>query len=419
MSSEINAFTEDNITAYVQGCENMAFVLDSAIKGVQEQGKKPTILIPSRGAVPIYIIAASFLGEIDPNHILMDPHKTRHYPDKIFEYLSDGRIKQNGTVESDIDVVLYPFTADVTSEGDQEVLARQFRYSATKAYLDLISGDRKSNDLNWYFHLMSKMESSAYHDHELTPAGIVESLKGIKPDQDRQTIIIDTVISGRASSHILAAFNEQGQPAVPILAVDRSIGGDSRFRKNLKEFIKSNMAWYDYLPNLPRDDAFVDFPLITEDKGASVLGVSAVNFENFNNSGFFHKLDTNIPNDFLPQSCIWALPPTGELNPPRKSLRDLYIGTFHGFLDRCLPQGGQYDEEKWQRTADQIKSLTGGSYGAVDYKLIRQMMRADRGTVAKESGSHIITVTLPENQAHTWAKEFVSNQQKQLNNKVA
>jgi hypothetical protein len=404
---ETNGFSRANIEAYKAGCEQVAVTLDDAINGVLKEGKKPTILIPSRGAVPIYLIAAAMLGAVDNQHILLDKERTRYYPDRIFEYLSDGRIQENGPVEPEVEVILYPFTADVSSEGKEEHLARQFRYSATRAYLDLISGDRSSLDLNWYFFLMSKMESRAYKDHELTPAGIIESLTSLKPSDNRQTILLDTVISGRASSQILESFNDLSHPALPILVVDE-LEGSNRVQPKFRRTIEENMAWYQYMAK-SEEDALIKFPLITEDKGAALLGVSAINFGNFNETGYFHSADSRFSRDFLPQSCVWALPPSDEVSSSRASLRDVYIGAFHKFLDRCVPVEGQdLTEEEWDKALRDIRCLTGSHGGSIDFKVIRAMAKVDKETTAHESSSHIVTIQLTPRQSLMWAREFAS-----------
>lgn len=395
MSAETNSLSAENIDRYVKGCGEIALTLNDMVESVLQQGQRPTILIPSRGAVPIYLIAASLLGKLDRDHLLLDPQRTRYFPNRIFEYLSAGRIKQNGPLEPKVDVVLYPFTADVTSEGKEEYLARQLRYSATRAFLDLVSGERRSADLNWYFFLMSKMVAGENTD--LSARAIVESLQEITTLDNRQTIIIDTVVSGRAASQILEAFRNLGHKALPLLAQD-SIDGITRLQKEYRSSIlQSTEEWYKFLPTTPVERAFVSFPLISEDKGAALLGVSAINFANFNREGVFQSVDERFEYGFLPQSCIWSLPPVA------KGLREIYLKSFHRFLDCCLDP--DLVEGQWPKIHGEIKDLV-SQHGRVDIKEVQALAQVDSGARAKESSSHIISVWLTEKQARNWIRDY-------------
>lgn len=405
MATERHALSENNLKGYTEGCEQVAYALNDAVKAVLGTGKKPTIVIPSRGAVPITVLALNYLKELDADHVLLDPERSRYYPENVFASLSNGRIHQNGSISSEVDVVLYPFTADVTSEGAQEYLAQKLRYSATKALLDLIAGDRKSLDLNWYFCLMEKMNPRAYKDINLNPIAVAQSLKELQSRQDRQVIIIDTVISGRAASHIVSAFRELGHPALPILAVDSTDGEPNSLKPALKREVSDKMAWWEYMKDdCPKENAFVKFPLITEDKGAALLGLVAVNFRDFNTLGRFHEIDARFPHNFVPQSCVWALPPS------RTALREPYMSAFHEFLRKCFPASFELPmtEPEWKQTKSLIESLM-RSKGDVCIKLAEALAMVGKEAYAHESSSHIISIDMPPVQYRKWVKEFAED----------
>lgn len=79
-----------------------------------------------------------------------------YYPKCIFSYLTNrGLVGESTGSDSTVDVVLYPFTADVLPAGDKRNslgLAKNVRESATRAFLSLILGDERGElDLKWYF----------------------------------------------------------------------------------------------------------------------------------------------------------------------------------------------------------------------------------------------------------------------------
>lgn len=262
------------------------------------------------------------------------PDNTRFYPPQIFGYLFGECISQEvpPPAKSLVDVILYPFTADVSGQPDDDSarkLAAQLRRSASRALLDLISGERGSLDFNWYIFLMGK--TNLHY--------VPQSLEEIPTDQNRQIILVDTAVSGRAAYDITLALNELGHLPNCILAAN-NLGG-RKLQPNLITAISCQSECY-----------LCEFPLVTEDAGAALLGVAAVNFSDFNQPGIFHKIDSRFPPGFLPQSCIWALPP-----PP---LHQIYQEAFHGFLKYCYnPLGVSNWPEVKQRITQLIKSSRG------------------------------------------------------------
>ncbi len=86
--------SRDNLEAYVEGAEEIAMHIDDKVKRILDRGKRPTILIPSRGSVPLFLLARGTLAhELNPN-IWVNSQAVRYYPQCIFTYLSDGAISQ-------------------------------------------------------------------------------------------------------------------------------------------------------------------------------------------------------------------------------------------------------------------------------------------------------------------------------------
>ena len=82
-SKELN---RQNIERYIEGCEEIAVRLDTIIRNVAESGKRPVILIPSRGAVPIFILARRFLNELQAQGSYLADRNAKYYPEGIFNF---------------------------------------------------------------------------------------------------------------------------------------------------------------------------------------------------------------------------------------------------------------------------------------------------------------------------------------------
>lgn len=407
LSPEIKAppskelFTEKEIKAYEEGCGLLGVTLNETIARIKTGGKKPTILIPSRGAVPVFISALNYIQKYEDDKTLLDPEKTRYYPQGIFEYLSSGIIQETETKpssgESDIDVALYPFTADVSPQVKEgEELARKLRESCTRALIDLTYGEKRSLDLNWHLFLLSKLKPTVFQDFNLSPQEVAASLRSIPKDENREIILIDTVVSGRAAANITNAFSAESHPVTPVLAVDNTGGAKlkPRFEAAIKD--KSNLQYVERIR-----DQFIEFPLISEDKGAVLLGVAAINLTNFNETHQFFSADHRFDKDFTPQSCLWIIPP-----------KNYYIPLFHAFLQRCRKElsSENLDEiRKWYLTSQQIREILKERVPPQE-KEISGLLTLRKPFSVTETASHIISVKLDPQEARDWTKEFARTQ---------
>ncbi len=404
IENEINSQAENkeinrsNLEAYVRGCGDIALCLHTTIKNVIETGKRPVILIPSRGAVPIFILARKILNELDEEKSYLSETNVRYYPHSIFNYLEGQAIQPPPPEDKTaIDVILYPFTADVSAEHSKrdEKLAKRLRESCTRSILEIVMGtDFKSYDLAWYQFLMQKLNSTPQDEAHLKPSAISESIKSYPKSENSQIIIIDTVISGRAAHDIISAFSVLNHQVVPILAVDSAKGG--KFQSRRKADIEANIPW----ELIAEDGPFFHLPLLTEDKGAALLGLVAVNFANFNEEGVFQNYDQRFPSHFLPQSCLWTLPPISQ--------RATYLANFRQFLDLAWQaHHNNIDETKLNQFKESSKALTATHYKP-SFQEISSMVKIPKGTDIKETASHIISLKLPQEEAANWIKEFAS-----------
>lgn len=398
LSPETRDISRETLNAYIEGCENLAIKLDTAIEKVIEAGKRPVVLIPSRGAIPISLLVRKFLTELRGEESFLGKKKANYYPTGIFNYL-EGEEAQTPNPNTDVDVILYPFTADVSLEtnGD-ETLARELRNSCARSVMQIVKGvDYKQHDLEWYRFLMGKLSENPHDSNYLKARNILASLNSFKPTEDFQTIVIDTVVSGRAANDITTAFKTLGHTVLPLLAVDSTKGGkfDRRRKWEIEETLKP--IW-----NLvPEGGPFEEFPLISEDKGAALLGVVALNFINFNEVGAFNRVIQRFLPNFKPQSCVWTLPPV--------AIRDMYLNNFRNFLDlawrsRNGSQNPPSDEEI--RKLHEISRSMTATHEAPSFSEISSQVPIEKGTELKETASHIVSVNLTDKQATDWIKEF-------------
>lgn len=415
-NGEVHIFTESEVTEYREGCEELGLKLSEAVDRIIKAGKKPTILIPSRGAVPIFLNALDFLRKGNDPTPLGNPETTYFFPDKIFQHLAPDVTKPGNPKEEPekhVDVVLFPFTADVsvidtdkvTSSLDTkkmnkaaEDLAEKLRKSCAKSIVSILYGEGDSIDLEWHYFLLGKLNPSAFNAFGSSAQEVIESLKSIKPDKEREIILIDTVLSGRAVSNIASAFKELDHPITPVFAVDNK---DGRLQPRYQAEIRRNVNT-DYVSD-PRQQ-FTVFPLITEDRGPALLGVSAINIVNFNNPEYFKKLKTpggeELPVDFLPQSCLWLVPPENGVSAGKLDYSDV----FQAFMQLCM--NGEYDGD--METFQKRLRYFLGKEGSKQPEFSKDILSGKLVSLVNTS-SGIVSAYIDSKQARKWAEEFTKS----------
>lgn len=371
------SFLENKAEEYKKGCEEIGVCIYNRVQEAQREGKIPTILIPSRGAIPIFLVAYMSLCELLQSSLPFNC-PVKFYPSPIFESFGIYNTSDGNEKGPFVDVVIYPFTADVSLEPKKgEELARQIRFSAAKGVIDLLMGERNSLDLLWHFFLLSKFNPT---DRE-----VAESIKRIPPSQNRQVILVDTAISGRAVSDITSAFNQFGHRCYSIVAVDER----KRLNSDLEREIRS----------ASRECDLVKIPLsLTEDKGACFLGLTAVNFSNFNEEEFFLRINQKtFSSDFYPQSCVWSLPPP--------TLRARYLECFIKFLNGLLNP----DNIDWSDFDEEVRLLSDShrEFPIEGFGELEELFPSAQIIRAIELSSHIISIQLNPKQAEEWGREFL------------
>lgn len=411
--SETKIFTNADVEAYREGCEELGLKLSETVDNILKAGKKPTILIPSRGAVPIFLNALDFLRKGNDKSPLGSPETTYFYPDKIFQHLAPD-VTKPGNPQSEperhVDVVLFPFTADVsvidtdkiTASIDTkkvneaaETLAEKLRKSCAKSIVNLLYGEQDSLDLDWHYFLLGKLNPNAFSTFGSSSSEVIESLKSIKPDKDREIILIDTVLSGRAVSNISSAFNDFGHPISPIFAVDNKEGRlQSRYKAEIRRNVNNNFV-------TDVNQQFTIFPLITEDRGPSLLGVSAINIVNFNYPEYFRKVKSKdgkeLPLEFLPQSCLWLVPPENAVEDGKMDYHDV----FQAFMQLCMT--GKYDGDI-DAVHRRLRYFL-GKEGSKIPEFSDNILNAKLLSLVNTS-SGIVSAQIDKKQAKKWVEEF-------------
>jgi hypothetical protein len=227
---------KESTVSYFKACLKTAQLLeDYAVDDYKN------ILMPSRGAYPIYGIAR------DINYRLMKENlhaENRHQVFKDYHYLN-----------SFTGCIWLPFTAHTGNqdEDSKSSLIRQSWVKVLKSYLD----DQYSIERSTYEYINSHiLKKDIYKDR----------LRIIK---EFKLVYIDTVISGKAAFEILKAFEENSiNDYKAILVVDRN--GDK-----LKKEYKDYLYW---LKNKNLIEFVYCSDLFTEDKGPSFGGITGMVF---------------------------------------------------------------------------------------------------------------------------------------------
>jgi len=262
-----NEFSDENVREYARACFNIA---ESLVERSQKDDFN-TLLIPSRGAVPFFIGSMYVLqclgNDYEDHHELAD---RINIPNLIREYVMPADVVP--AVKSDkrkVNILLCPFTADINMQPFAQDVGLEGKLSVdefvndtrkywTKVVHALTEGKKgraKDPYLQFYLYLLRNVENRAELAFEYETA---ERVDGIA--------MIDTVISGRASTTILDGFKEEGILPYSLLVIDNN-------GRNLKEPYSTKIRIGESYGNIKP----VHVPRIfTEDRGASLEGVFGI-----------------------------------------------------------------------------------------------------------------------------------------------
>lgn len=373
-----------NLDRYRDMCEMIGLVLGQAVDYCMERNKLPTVLLPSRGAIPLLTTALA-LTNYEPLC------SARFYPHSAASVITANRISFSTQDDASVDIIQYPFTADVVeklhSEAEKE--AHRIRGSCAKAFANLTGTSEDGYlDLAWNQFLTRRLlrPSSSFN-----PISVINDLARVDKNSNRTIVLLDTVISGRAASDSTEAFHKLGVDVIPVLATDESEPGSPKIQPRYKHKITQNVdSEYFYSHE---KDIFIEGPIwISEDRGANFLGAVSVFFRGFDKPKFFQKINSHFASDFQPSSGIWTFPPDTQPS---------YRENYRNFLGVVL---GEADPRLFTEILENDRSRT--SLPLKDLAELTALKSIPHGTKANETASHILTVDFPEEYRAELIREF-------------
>lgn len=290
-------FSEENLLSYGKACTDVAYNL--SIRHFD------TLLIPSRGAFPIFlgaIKALNYLSEIFDDHGEIDGFKDIYHRLSptipvngwLNKYLpKENRVKED---ERRINILLAPFTADLNlkngkiNELDIIKQVRGYWSNVTRSFF-LSKEERRENI---YF--------KSYVD---TILRFIEGRNELAISYEnfpkaKSSVIIDTVISGRASSTILNYMDGLGIDPYSILVVDSN-------GEKLKSPFKIDLERRQYSGEGSKVRFVYTNRIVSEDEGAALEGIIALVYP----SVMIRSLDLK-EKKFLFGAGSWYYPSAGD-----------------------------------------------------------------------------------------------------------
>lgn len=359
-------FSYENMSAYGQMCTEVAWELTQAI---DDKRGEITILLPSRGALPIFMGAMLALERNETLRQTEIAQRINLPPLACFNYARE-RIERHSQLDKGIDVLIFPFTADVNldgkveSEKDAREVVDDMRCFGARAVADFFNPpeQRDSFELKLF----------------LTFLDVVEKRKGIVTfyrdliKQVKNLVMIDTVISGRASFTILSELEKNGVRIGeegnlrPILVVDEK---GKKLKSPFRRFVDNNFRQR------------IDVPrILSEDRGAALEGVVAVVYPDL----IIAAQKAGLCPDCYPLFGSWRDVPT--------KVREDYLGVFDSFLrtiDTIVT--GKRDVEIEKERADFCKTLKQSGVLLVGDALIgKEELNIPKAESIKETSAHVI-----------------------------
>ncbi len=271
MSTIDEIFSEENMLRYADACIDLAVDLPQFKNDSQEAFD--TLIIPSRGAVPFFlgmVYALEPLKEVSPE--CDDFLKNLGVQEMLAPLLPDNSSVSRTAEDKNVRVLLAPFTADLNIERYDNKESNDDYTQRTRDYWARVTAslfkplEERANDP--YF---SSFVDVVLRDIE-GRTSMAENYSNFP--QISSVAMIDTVISGRAATQIFQSFDqiaeESGNDAFrpySYLIIDEN---GSKLKPAFSRFLNIKRAKGEVkkMYEVPR--------IVSEDEGASLLGVSAV-----------------------------------------------------------------------------------------------------------------------------------------------
>jgi len=269
MSSALeNIFSEENMLSYGGACLKLA----EEVPHVQKRKGLDTLVIPSRGAVPFFLGMVHSLKDLS-----MYSEDHQNFVDNLgvqsmlAPLLPEDSVVARTARNKKIRVLLAPFTADLNVEKFDPTQDNTQYTSMTREYwanvtAAMFKGAHERAKDPYFRSFTDVILKHVERRDEIAD-------KYVRFPTVERFAMIDTVISGRASNEILKVFErlakERGNPNLnpySFLIIDEN---GRKLVPDFKRYLEDKYNWGNaQLMRIPR--------IVSEDEGASLLGVSAV-----------------------------------------------------------------------------------------------------------------------------------------------
>jgi len=368
-------FSPSNLESYASACFDVAADLSEARKK-----RTNTVLIPSRGAVPIIWGAAYAIDCLKKEHEeYRELYKSLRIPSEMkgYGFPAEVPIRDDPTKDG-LNLLLFPFTADINMGKFREGLDNDFYTDATREFFTKVVGALRKDPakrlqdpfFKFYYHLLTRVEKR----NELAKQTLNFPVINCK-----NMHMIDTAISGRAFTTIYDAFKKIGMEPEMSIIVDEQGG---KLRRDLRGKILSGTYPNAKLHKVRR--------IFTEDRGASLEGVVGVIYPSL----MFHALDIKGMPKPIGAGSWYPIPE----NPP---LYRAVFSTFASMLKaavrkECASYSDKinkgHEEKELGKQTDRLKDflrlglLKGEEIGEFPFPL------AHNPSKTYETGSHVVHV---------------------------
>jgi hypothetical protein len=405
-----------NILDYTDACINIAYDLGS-------QQNVDAIIIPSRGAVPIFIGAMEALS-----YLAKDYKEFKEFTDKlrvsrlIKECMPESFGKSiNGYCndKNNVDVLFMPFTADLNIEKYLEItdpenkISRKYSESMRKYWPKVVSAlskGQKERERDHYLQLnlflLKELEKREALANELNDSKWIEK---------KHFAMIDTVISGMACSTIWEGFEgtKIGQPTY-YLIVDQN---GNRLKEpyadklQLRKWDGQNAKTLN-IPN-KNINAYYTNKIFSEDRGASFEGIVSIVYPSLmkaadNDPEMKKKFDSiafgswySIPEQFIEERRAFDY------------FKNMLKAAVKEKMDGSNIQKVEENRAKFIETVVNEKLLDSRS----DYANIRFAQYPFKPSRVYKAGSDVIHACFSDSDSRTLINKFKSNYKDLLDNK--
>jgi len=304
-------FSEVNMLEYAGACINLAAALP---EHTNPREGFDTLIIPSRGAVPFFLGMLAGLRKFN-----WSPEHDYFYKNLGVQSLLEPLLPKDSGLETRLNdkkirTLLMPFTADLnipkfdnTQDSDEYTKkTRQYWANVVASFFQPSRKRRKDP----YFRTFTEVILEDIENRK----DVAQNYRDF-PSANRFSMI-DTVISGRASNHILKAFDNlcqvyRSDHIVPrtFLIVDEN---GEKLRTNYKVYLNTKKALGQVMTfEIPR--------IVSEDEGASLEGVAAVVYPNIMKASKQFKIEDK---EFFVGAGSWFIAPNSY-----------YLTNFQRFMD--------------------------------------------------------------------------------------